>query len=83
MLINNVLCFVALAVQLAGSSPDVAADPDGEALHIDAPSFLKVLDPHSVQHLFGTVLPKMAELALSADKLCTKVGTDRKVGIGG
>ncbi|XP_023698102.1 poly(ADP-ribose) glycohydrolase [Paramormyrops kingsleyae] len=32
----------------------------------------KVLDPHSVQHLFAAVLPKMAELALSADKLCTK-----------
>ncbi|KAL4640057.1 poly(ADP-ribose) glycohydrolase isoform X3 [Arapaima gigas] len=32
----------------------------------------KGLEPEDVQHLFGSVLPKMAELALKVDKLCTK-----------
>ncbi|XP_018616737.2 poly(ADP-ribose) glycohydrolase isoform X2 [Scleropages formosus] len=32
----------------------------------------KALEPEDVQHLFGSVLPKMAELALKVDKLCTK-----------
>lgn len=36
-------------------------------------SFPKVLEPDEAQHLLGSLLPDMVQLALRASELCTKV----------
>ena len=33
----------------------------------------KVLEPYVAEHLFGSLLPDMVQLALRASELCTKV----------
>lgn len=36
-------------------------------------AFSKVLEPDVAEHLFGSLLPDMVQLALRASELCTKV----------
>ena len=43
------------------------------ALTLSPPSPSQVLEPDAAQHLLGSLLPDMVQLALRASELCTKV----------
>ena len=43
------------------------------ALSLSPPSPSQVLEPDAAQHLLGSLLPDMVQLALRASELCTKV----------
>lgn len=38
-----------------------------------SPALSKVLEPDDAEHLLGSLLPDMVQLALRASELCTKV----------
>lgn len=55
-------------------SNNVTTDFCGKAVNINRSlSLFKVLEADAAEHLFGSLLPHMVQLALRASELCTKV----------